>query len=46
MSLSNVNKDFYNLSDSELEEDKIDQSNPMRPLSAQPEILDLLFATY
>jgi hypothetical protein len=46
MSLSNVNKDIYNLSDSNLEEDKTYLSNPMSPLSAQPEILDLLFATY
>jgi hypothetical protein len=46
MSLSNANKDFYNLSDSKLEEDKTYPSNPMKPLSAQPEILDLLFATY
>jgi hypothetical protein len=46
MSLTSANKEFFNVSFGKIEEDKMTVSSPIKPISAQPEILDLLFTTY
>ena len=46
MNLTSANTEFFNVSFGKVEEDKMTISSPIKPISDQPEILDLLFATY